>query len=1586
MMDNETREATTESSVNFTVFPDVGKPQEARSRYLWIGLFGITLNGIAILYLAFSRKVKPTLRVTMIGLSMNDLIFNADLAMLGYPNWSLVSQTSECWTITLIMIASVVVSYLITIQLSLHNYLAVFHPFHSNVVPSVFRCTTAVVASYVLGYLLAFACLGLSFEPRLPCYVLAVVPRSGLAIACGACLSCSLVVIAVNLKVCLKIRRRKMVVHSDVSARHARLCHVFDIHSSFKRHPPLERSASRNNNRGKIPDDRSDFAHQDMGDQSTSDVTLNLTVIAPCRSRCVGDKINNELGYSVYQEHPINPESKNAHKEHPITHKLLKNAIKEQPSSSTNCKDLFQKILANQNQPVLIHNNPTSPCLIPANDSVTCTQQTAIVGTMDVIPVLNKEDNPDVFSKHDRVMETKASQIKHGGVRPRSGTSNTLAILTWCSCLLTFPLIVEMIYGTIWVNDRLQFLTNWFGMLVSSLLTAHGLSNPLLYAWRRIVKNALTSVPDFSTFETKSVSLGQTMYEIDLSANKIKGINSGQFSTVKTYILRLENNMLTRIEDKAFHGAAMKRLICRNNYYLSHLGDLAFSGIKDFHFLDLSKSRISNLPTEGLIDIRELVIEDTPTLKQFPSVFKFSEINTARLTYKHHCCAFRHPYLQDPEKSSQNDLNGRASACTAQMTTPSSTTTSDTLTTTSTSLGVFRLKRDGYLLSSIRSLISLGWVDHWGAIGDSKETADTGGGNKAKGKEGNEHGAGANENSGHMFLDFGVIVTSSTSVPVGLTTRGSAEWHESFSTHDTRWFSCGNFTKPKDYSEVVCTPQPNAFNPCEDLMGYEWLRVFVWFVLLAALGGNLVVIVVLLTARSKLTVPKFLMCNLSFADFLMGLYLLLIASVDVHFLGDYFTHAVSWQNDGGCQVAGFITVFASELSVFVLTVITLERWYAISQAIHVNKRLRMRQATCLMFVGWGYASSMAVLPILGVSGYGAVSICLPMEARDLWDVVYITGLLLFNGAAFTTICGCYISMFLKVRASENMERRNDVTIAKRMAILVLTNFICWAPIAFFGLTASFGLPLIDITNSKVLLVFFYPFNSCANPFLYAILTKQFRKDFFILLGRYGICTDRANRYKGTSTTRSYSNSRNNGMMLNVTHNNPTDTSILSQYRTGSRGSFSQNGTPPPGSRGSFPKVTPQSTPQETPTTSPKVVSSPCKDGLGRMFSFSTSIDSSKGSKSERKLSTVIETSHTSDGPSDDGCGACSAVSCNGDRVLEARDSLRDLFDGNPHGRVRSASEYIVIFKASPQSHQQQGYMQQHPSLADRRRSSQRSENLERQMSKDTLRNSSNTLSSYFSDGSSRFDSDSDVRLFDRRQSPASFITMASMDKRDSGISDMYPVLAGNYMNRNRKSQDSGNVAETEALLNKRNNLSGMKKNGPFDSNEHKNKYSLMDNRFSADSIDEEDGYVQIEVKKRMDRQTLGKTHLCDDGGAYSTDGDDADDEVAIKKRFATTGLEGYVAVAVVCDVSGDVAVGVVCDVSGDVAVGVVCDVSGDVAVVCDSKFKCDSMHTNLCNVNPQGEMSPKQEKKTKQSFHEIFIGIHTNYKVINISI
>lgn len=98
-----------------------------------------------------------------------------------------------------------------------------------------------------------------------------------------------------------------------------------------------------------------------------------------------------------------------------------------------------------------------------------------------------------------------------------------------------------------------------------------------------------------------------------------------------------------------------------------------------------------------------------------------------------------------------------------------------------------------------------------------------------------------------------------------------------------------------------------------------------------ALFGNSAVLVVLLLAPGRISVQRFLMANLSWADLCMGIYLLMVATQDLVSLGSYFNYAIDWQLGWGCQIAGFLTVFASELSVFTLAVITGERWYALTR-------------------------------------------------------------------------------------------------------------------------------------------------------------------------------------------------------------------------------------------------------------------------------------------------------------------------------------------------------------------------------------------------------------------------------------------------------------------------------------------------------------------------------------------------------------------------------------------------------------------------------------------------------------------------------
>lgn len=157
----------------------------------------------------------------------------------------------------------------------------------------------------------------------------------------------------------------------------------------------------------------------------------------------------------------------------------------------------------------------------------------------------------------------------------------------------------------------------------------------------------------------------------------------------------------------------------------------------------------------------------------------------------------------------------------------------------------------------------------------------------------------------------------------------------------------------------------------------------------------------------------------------------------------------------------------------------------------------MKHASYIMVLGWIFALAMAILPLFGVSDYRKFAVCLPFETGDGVSLGYVVFLMFANGVAFTILMSCYVKMYCSIRGSAAWNS-NETRIAKNMALLVFTDLLCWFPIAFFSLTAAFGLQLVSLEEAKVFTVFILPLNSCCNPFLYAILTKQFKKDCVLI--------------------------------------------------------------------------------------------------------------------------------------------------------------------------------------------------------------------------------------------------------------------------------------------------------------------------------------------------------------------------------------------------------------------------------------------------------------------------------------------------------
>ena len=206
--------------------------------------------------------------------------------------------------------------------------------------------------------------------------------------------------------------------------------------------------------------------------------------------------------------------------------------------------------------------------------------------------------------------------------------------------------------------------------------------------------------------------------------------------------------------------------------------------------------------------------------------------------------------------------------------------------------------------------------------------------------------------------------------------------------------------------------------------------------------------------------------NLAIGDFLMGVYLLIIAAADMHYRGSYILYDVLWRTGAVCKFAGFLSTYSSELSVLTLTVITLDRFNSIIFPFRI-KRLGMRGVRIVMATVWALVFAIAVLPLTRIdyfdNFYGRSGVCLALhitpDKPSGWEYS-VSIFLVLNFLAFLTIFGSYIWMFIVARrttaaASRTPQMKTERAMARRMTLIVMTDFCCWVPIILLG-AASLG--------------------------------------------------------------------------------------------------------------------------------------------------------------------------------------------------------------------------------------------------------------------------------------------------------------------------------------------------------------------------------------------------------------------------------------------------------------------------------------------------------------------------------------------------
>lgn len=228
----------------------------------------------------------------------------------------------------------------------------------------------------------------------------------------------------------------------------------------------------------------------------------------------------------------------------------------------------------------------------------------------------------------------------------------------------------------------------------------------------------------------------------------------------------------------------------------------------------------------------------------------------------------------------------------------------------------------------------------------------------------------------------------------------------------------------------------------------------------------------------------------------MGVYLLIIAVVDSYYRGEYIIFDRSWRKSELCKFAGFISTFSSELSVFTLTVITLDRLICIIFPLKL-KRLGIKQASIVMPCIWIVVILLSGIPLFGLdyfdNFYGRSGVCLAFhitpDKPKGWEYSVFVFLVL-NFLSFLVIFISYLWMFLVAKQTTTAVRKSkaksDNSMAKRMTLIVMSDFFCWVPIILLGFASLGGAtvpPQVCIaTDSSVtwLLNVRYVITDCSN--------------------------------------------------------------------------------------------------------------------------------------------------------------------------------------------------------------------------------------------------------------------------------------------------------------------------------------------------------------------------------------------------------------------------------------------------------------------------------------------------------------------------
>ncbi|KAM9578102.1 leucine-rich repeat-containing G-protein coupled receptor 5 isoform 3-T3 [Guaruba guarouba] len=297
----------------------------------------------------------------------------------------------------------------------------------------------------------------------------------------------------------------------------------------------------------------------------------------------------------------------------------------------------------------------------------------------------------------------------------------------------------------------------------------------------------------------------------------------------------------------------------------------------------------------------------------------------------------------------------------------------------------------------------------------------------------------------------------------------------------------------KAHHSVQCSPSPGPFKPCDHLFGSWLIRIGVWTIVGLTFICNTLVSATVFRSPLYMSSIKLLISLIAIVNALMGMASGVLASVDASTFGSFAQYGARWESGIGCQITGLLSIFASEASIFLLTLAALERAFSVKHATKFETKSSIASIKIAIFFCFMLALIIAMIPLLTGSEYGVSPLCLPLPFGEPTAMGYMVALVLLNSLCFLVMTIAYTKLYCSLEKGE-LDNIWDCSMVKHIALLLFTNCILYCPVAFLSFSSLLNLTFISPEVIKSILLVIVPLPACLNPLLYILFNPHFKED------------------------------------------------------------------------------------------------------------------------------------------------------------------------------------------------------------------------------------------------------------------------------------------------------------------------------------------------------------------------------------------------------------------------------------------------------------------------------------------------------------